>query len=129
VAHVTGLQDTSRAREGRALVGRAFFGLFFDSRRTRKCVQRSQRLATTLYRSRLFLAALGPPRGRIFLLAFGQTALDDDAALTGCVLAIVDQILDHCGIGKRRGVTEICKVVFGDLSEDATHDLAGACLG
>ena len=45
MTHVTGLQETSRVREGRALVGRAFFVWFFDSRRTRMCVRRSQRLA------------------------------------------------------------------------------------
>src|ERR1700687_5641915 len=42
------------------------------------------------------------------------------------VLAVLHEILDHGGIGQRRGVAEATRFVFGDLAQDAAHDLAGA---
>src|SRR5712672_3562151 len=44
------------------------------------------------------------------------------------VLAMLDQIVDHGGIGERRGVAETSRFVLGDLTQDTAHDLAGAGL-
>ena len=41
----------------------------------------------------------------------------------------VDQGLDDAGVGEGGGVAEVVDVAFGDLAEDAAHDLAGAGLG
>ena len=41
------------------------------------------------------------------------------------VLAVVDQVVDHRRIGQRRRVTEIAVLVFSDLAQDSSHDLAG----
>ena len=40
-----------------------------------------------------------------------------------------DQMLDHVGIGERRGVAEARYVALGDFPQDAAHDLAAAGLG
>src|SRR5689334_13965784 len=45
------------------------------------------------------------------------------------VLAVLDEIVDHRGIGQRRGVAEARGLVLSDLAQDAAHDLAGARLG
>src|SRR4051812_35551166 len=39
------------------------------------------------------------------------------------------QGVDQARLGEGRGVAQACKVVLGDLSQDATHDLAAARLG
>ena len=39
------------------------------------------------------------------------------------------QVLDHAGIGERRGIAQRAEVVRRDLAQDAAHDLAGARLG
>src|SRR3984957_4584387 len=44
------------------------------------------------------------------------------------VLAMSHQIVDHGGVRQRRGVAEASRFVFGDLAQDAAHDLAGAGL-
>ena len=45
------------------------------------------------------------------------------------VQPVVHQIGDDRGIGQRRHVTKLLMLVGRDLAQDATHDLAGACLG
>ena len=45
------------------------------------------------------------------------------------VLPVLNEVVDHGGIGQRRGVAEIGEIVLGDLAQDAAHDLAGARLG
>src|ERR1700733_6771668 len=35
------------------------------------------------------------------------------------VLPVADEVVDHGGIGERRGVAEICRLVLGDLAQDA----------
>src|SRR5215471_4568978 len=62
----------------------------------------------------------------------------DACACAGCdldrrsvallVLPVVDEIIDHGGVGERRGVTEVAVFVLGDLAQDAPHDLARARL-
>src|SRR5215472_9086533 len=44
------------------------------------------------------------------------------------VLPVVDQVVDHRGIGQCRGVAEIAVFVLGDLAQDTAHDLARAGL-
>src|SRR6202000_683175 len=39
------------------------------------------------------------------------------------------QVIHHARIGERRRVAEVGRVAFGDLAQDAAHDLAGAGLG
>jgi hypothetical protein len=41
----------------------------------------------------------------------------------------MDEVIHHRRIGERRGVSEIGKVVLGDLAEDAPHDLAERVFG
>ena len=45
------------------------------------------------------------------------------------VLPVVDQILDHRRVGKRRDVAQVRELVLRDLAQDAAHDLARARLG
>src|SRR5262252_11011233 len=45
------------------------------------------------------------------------------------VLAVLNEIVDHVRIGKRRGVAKIGKVVLGDLAQYAAHDLPRPRLG
>src|SRR5690606_10607536 len=45
------------------------------------------------------------------------------------VLASLDQRVDQAGIGEPGGVAERAEVVFGDLAQDAPHDLARTGLG
>ena len=45
------------------------------------------------------------------------------------VEALLDQAVDHAGVGQRRGVTHVLQLVAGDLAQDAPHDLARAGLG
>ena len=42
------------------------------------------------------------------------------------VHTVFDQIVDDRGICQCGGVAQGSKIVFGDLAQDATHDLAGA---
>src|SRR5262249_57094965 len=39
------------------------------------------------------------------------------------VLPVADEVVDHRGVGERRGVAEIAVLVFGDLAQDSAHDL------
>jgi hypothetical protein len=39
------------------------------------------------------------------------------------VLPVVDEVVEHGGVGERRGVAEIAAVVRGDRAQDAAHDL------
>ncbi len=40
------------------------------------------------------------------------------------ILPVVDEIIDDGGIGERRGVAEIGKIIFRDLAQDAAHDFS-----
>src|SRR4051794_19127270 len=42
------------------------------------------------------------------------------------VLPVLDEVVDHAGIGQGRGVAQAARLVLGDLAQDAAHDLAGA---
>ncbi len=42
---------------------------------------------------------------------------------------LLDEVVDHGGVGEGRGVAEAAELVLGDLAQDAAHDLAGARLG
>src|SRR6476646_9941127 len=44
------------------------------------------------------------------------------------VLAVLDEIVDHGGIGQRRRVAEAAGLILRDLAQDAAHDFAGAGL-
>src|SRR5262249_21376000 len=44
------------------------------------------------------------------------------------VLSVAAEVVDHRGIGERRGVAEIAVLVFGDLAQDSAHDLPRARL-
>src|SRR5882757_1443587 len=58
-----------------------------------------------------------------------MVGLSGGVAILLLFAAVLDQVVDHGGIGERRGVTEIGEIVLGDLAQDAPHDLARACLG
>src|SRR5712672_2339044 len=45
------------------------------------------------------------------------------------VLPVLDEIIDHGGIGERRGVAEAARFVLRDLAQDTAHDLAGSGFG
>ena len=49
-------------------------------------------------------------------------------ALFALVLPVIDQIVDHGGIGQRGSVAEIAVLVLGDLAQDAAHDFSRARL-
>jgi hypothetical protein len=51
-----------------------------------------------------------------------------DALLVLTALAILDEIIDHGGIGERRGIPEASGFVLRDLAQDAAHDFAGTGL-
>ena len=41
-------------------------------------------------------------------------------------MPVIDEIIDHGRIGQRRGVAEVAILVFGNLAQDSSHDLARA---
>jgi hypothetical protein len=45
------------------------------------------------------------------------------------VHAVVNEVINHRGIGQGRGVAGLVVLVGGDLTQDAAHDFAGAGLG
>src|SRR3954470_18854802 len=44
-------------------------------------------------------------------------------------LAVIDEIVDHARICEGGGVTKAAELVFGNLAQDAPHDLARTSLG
>src|SRR3954452_19203414 len=42
------------------------------------------------------------------------------------VLPVLDEVVDHAGIGQGRGVAQAARLVLGYRAQDAAHDLAGA---
>jgi hypothetical protein len=45
------------------------------------------------------------------------------------ILAVTDEIINDGRVSESRDVAQIREIVFGDLAQNAAHDLAGAGLG
>src|SRR5271169_5450368 len=96
--------------------------------RTRALAQRPRR-NTVKFSKECVLRASVHPSMAAFLGRPRMTVRSEEASLRAfLVLPMGDEVVDHSGVGERRGVAETAGLVFGDLAQDAAHDFSRARL-